>query len=71
MLQIEEANTDAEPMTGWVLDNFPKNFCQMDALQQGENLPDILFCLRDSGGNQGRRHVNKARQSSGYYFLDK
>ncbi|XP_050927825.1 LOW QUALITY PROTEIN: adenylate kinase 9 [Lates calcarifer] len=43
---------DAEVRTGWVLDNFPKNFSQMDALQQGEILPDIIFCLKDSGGNQ-------------------
>lgn len=62
MLQIEEANTDAELRAGWVLDNFPMNFSQMDALQQGEILPDILFCLRDSGGNQGGRHINKTHK---------
>lgn len=64
MLQITEADADAEVRTGWVLDNFPKNFSQMDALQQGEILPDIIFCLKDSGGNQGRRHRNKASQTS-------
>lgn len=56
MLQIEDADTNREVRTGWVLDSFPKNFSQMNALQQGETLPDILFCLKDSGGTQGRRH---------------
>lgn len=56
MLQIEEADTDKEVRTGWVLDNFPKNFSQMDALKQADMLPDILFCLTDSNGNQGSRH---------------
>ncbi|XP_044232196.1 adenylate kinase 9 isoform X1 [Thunnus albacares] len=50
--EIEEADTDAELRTGWVLDNFPKNCSQMYALQQGGILPDMLFYLKDSDGNQ-------------------
>lgn len=65
MLQIEEADVDADAdvRTGWVLDNFPKNFSQMDALEQAGILPDILFCLRDSDGNEGTRHGNNASQT--------
>lgn len=63
MSQIEEADTDAELKTGWVLDNFPKTRSQMNALQQAGILPDILFCLKDSDGNQGRRHRNNASQT--------
>lgn len=59
---MEEADTDADVRTGWVLDNFPKNFSQMGALQQAGNMPDILFCLRDSDGNQGTRHRNNHKQ---------
>ncbi len=64
LLQIEEADADADVRTGWVLDNFPQNFSQMDALQQAGILPDILFCLRDSDGNEGMRHGNNASQTS-------
>ena len=55
MLQIEEADEDAEVKTGWVLDNFPSNLSQMDLLQQGEILPDIIFCLKDSVGHKGKQ----------------
>uniref|UniRef100_A0A8D3BXV2 Adenylate kinase 9 n=1 Tax=Scophthalmus maximus TaxID=52904 RepID=A0A8D3BXV2_SCOMX len=68
MLQIEEGDTDTEVRTGWVLDNFPKTLSQMESLQQGEILPDIIFCLKDSGGNHGRRHRNKARQTSCFFM---
>ncbi|XP_008299656.1 adenylate kinase 9 [Stegastes partitus] len=51
--EIEEADSDAECRTGWVLDNFPRNLTQMDALQQAGILPDIVFCLRDSDGHEG------------------
>ncbi|XP_026196504.1 adenylate kinase 9 isoform X2 [Anabas testudineus] len=50
--QIEEVDTDKDVRTGWVLDNFPQNFAQMDALMQAGILPDTLFCLTDSDGNQ-------------------
>ncbi|XP_069370668.1 adenylate kinase 9 [Paralichthys olivaceus] len=50
--KIEEADEDAEVKTGWVLDNFPSNLSQMDSLHQGEILPDIIFCLKDSGGHK-------------------
>lgn len=62
MLQIEEADTGADVRTGWVLDNFPKNFSQMKALQQAGILPDTLFCLKDSDSNQGTRHSNNANK---------
>lgn len=61
MLQIEEADSDADARTGWVLDNFPKNFSQMDALQQAGILPDMLFCLRDGDVNQGMKHRNASQ----------
>ncbi|XP_034999516.2 adenylate kinase 9 [Hippoglossus stenolepis] len=50
--EIEEADEDAEVKTGWVLDNFPSNLSQMDLLHQGEILPDIIFCLKDSVGHK-------------------
>lgn len=53
IIQIEEADSDADVRTGWVLDNFPKNFFHMDVLQQAGIFPDMLFCLRDSDENQG------------------
>ncbi|XP_040920922.1 adenylate kinase 9 [Toxotes jaculatrix] len=62
--EIEEADADAEVKTGWVLDNFPKNFSQMDALQHGEILPDILFCLKDSGGNQVLKRLYEMNKES-------
>nr|XP_046228264.1 adenylate kinase 9 [Scatophagus argus] len=65
--EIEEADTDADVRTGWVLDNFPKNFSQMDALQQAGLLPDILFCLKDSDGN----HVLKRLYDMNKKSMDK
>ncbi|XP_071335378.1 adenylate kinase 9 isoform X3 [Trachinotus anak] len=62
--EIEEADTGAEVRTGWVLDNFPMNFSQMDALQRGENLPDILFCLKDSGGNEVLKRLYEMNRES-------
>ncbi|XP_076612348.1 adenylate kinase 9 isoform X2 [Chaetodon auriga] len=62
--EIEEADTNADVRTGWVLDNFPKNFSQMDALQQAGILPDILFCLRDSDGNQVLKRVYEMNKES-------
>lgn len=64
MLQIEEADTDADVRTGWVLDNFPKNLLQTNDLQQAEILPDVLFYLRDSDGHQGTKHRIVAWQIS-------
>ncbi len=60
MKQIEEADTDAAVRTGWVLDNFPKNYFQMGAFQQAGILPDILFCLKIGDENQGMRQRNNA-----------
>lgn len=42
-----------------MLDNFPENLSQMDALQQAGILPDIMFCLRDSDENQGTKNKEK------------
>lgn len=53
MIQIEASESDAEVRTGWVLDNFPVNIYQMEALQEAGILPDLIFCLRDSDGHQG------------------
>ncbi|XP_026174949.1 adenylate kinase 9 isoform X2 [Mastacembelus armatus] len=50
--EIEEADSDKEVRTGWVLDNFPKNFAQMESIQQAVILPDIIFCLKDSDENE-------------------
>ncbi|XP_060948026.1 adenylate kinase 9-like [Limanda limanda] len=43
------AKIEQEEHTGWVLDNFPSNLSQWDFLNQGEILPHIIFCLKDSG----------------------
>ncbi|KAF3849884.1 hypothetical protein F7725_019603 [Dissostichus mawsoni] len=51
--EIEEAGAGTDVRTGWVLDNFPKNVSQMNALQHAGILPDLLFCLKDSDGSQG------------------
>ncbi|XP_070781653.1 adenylate kinase 9 [Enoplosus armatus] len=61
----EEADTGADVRTGWVLDNFPKNISQMNALQQaGCRMPDILFCLRDSDGNQVLKRLYEMNKDS-------
>ncbi|KAK9531540.1 hypothetical protein VZT92_010959 [Zoarces viviparus] len=52
--EIKEAETKA----GWVLDNFPINISQMDALHEAGILPDILFCLTDSDRNQENPEMN-------------
>ncbi|XP_058469998.1 adenylate kinase 9 [Solea solea] len=62
--KIQDADTDAEARTGWVLDNFPKNISQMDALLQGETLPDIIFCLKDSGGHQVLKRMYEMNRES-------
>ncbi|XP_056284243.1 adenylate kinase 9 [Pseudoliparis swirei] len=56
--EIEEAET----ATGWVLDNFPKNFSQMDILQETGILPDILFCLSDGDSNQVLKRLYEANK---------
>ncbi|XP_073349311.1 adenylate kinase 9 [Pagrus major] len=62
--EMEEADTDADVRTGWVLDNFPKNSSQIDALQQARKMPDILFCLRDSDGNQVLKRLYEMNKES-------
>uniref|UniRef100_A0A3Q3G287 Adenylate kinase 9 n=1 Tax=Labrus bergylta TaxID=56723 RepID=A0A3Q3G287_9LABR len=60
---IEEADSDSDVRTGWVLDNFPKNYSQINDLQKAEILPDTLICLSDSDGNQLRRFYEKNKES--------
>ncbi|XP_038592648.1 adenylate kinase 9 isoform X2 [Micropterus salmoides] len=62
--EIEKTDTGADVRTGWVLDNFPKNFSQMNALQQAGILPDILFCLRDIDGNQVLKRLYEMNKDS-------
>ncbi|XP_065820230.1 adenylate kinase 9 [Labrus bergylta] len=62
--EIEEADSDSDVRTGWVLDNFPKNYSQINDLQKAEILPDTLICLSDSDGNQVlRRFYEKNKES--------
>ncbi|KAM8832237.1 adenylate kinase 9 isoform 2-T2 [Spinachia spinachia] len=58
--EIEEAETES----GWVLDNFPKDRSQFSAIQQDEFMPDILFCLRDSDGNQVLKRLYETNKDS-------
>ncbi|XP_039454978.1 adenylate kinase 9 isoform X1 [Oreochromis aureus] len=58
--EIEEV----EGKTGWVLDNFPKNLSQMDALQQAGLLPEVFFCLADSDGHQVLRRLYEMNKES-------
>ncbi|KAK7907798.1 hypothetical protein WMY93_016410 [Mugilogobius chulae] len=46
--EIEQMDTGAEVQTGWVLDNFPRNLSEMEALHQVGILPDVLVCLENS-----------------------
>ncbi|XP_041832401.1 adenylate kinase 9 isoform X1 [Melanotaenia boesemani] len=55
--EIEEVDSDAGTKTGWVLDNFPKSLSQMEVLQQAGIMPDMIICLRDSGGHQVLKRV--------------
>ncbi|XP_068433457.1 adenylate kinase 9 isoform X2 [Clinocottus analis] len=58
--EIEAAETDA----GWVLDNFPKNFNEMETLKQAGILPEIVFCLRDSSSNQVLKRLYEANKDT-------
>ncbi|KAM9703756.1 adenylate kinase 9 [Menidia menidia] len=49
--EIEESNSDPTCITGWVLDNFPKNVFQMEALRKAGVLLDVIFCLQDTDGH--------------------
>ncbi|CAL8315928.1 unnamed protein product [Lota lota] len=66
--EIVEADTDAAIKTGWVLDNFPKNFSQLASLQQAHPgvLPDFFVCLIDAtveGSTLLKRMYEKDRES--------
>ncbi|KAK2856221.1 hypothetical protein Q5P01_004956 [Channa striata] len=62
--EIEEANADKEVGTAWILDNFPRNFSQMESLKQVDILPDIVFCLTDSDGNEVLKRFYKMNKES-------
>ncbi|KAK1889504.1 Adenylate kinase 9 [Dissostichus eleginoides] len=62
--EIEEAGAGTDVRTGWVLDNFPKNVSQMNALQHAGILPDLLFCLKDSDGSQVFKRLYEANKQS-------
>uniref|UniRef100_W5KSE9 Adenylate kinase 9 n=1 Tax=Astyanax mexicanus TaxID=7994 RepID=W5KSE9_ASTMX len=52
--EIEAEDENAEFKRGWVLDNFPFTRTQLAALQELQPglMPDVMFCLRDSDGEQ-------------------
>ena len=58
------AKIKQETHIGWVLDNIPNNRSQLDFLNQGEILPHIIVCLKDSGGNKGMTRRNQAPQTN-------
>ncbi|XP_067338079.1 adenylate kinase 9 [Channa argus] len=62
--EAEEADTDNKVKTGWILDNFPSNFSQMDALKQADILPDMLFCLTNSDGNEVLKRLYKMNKEN-------
>ncbi|XP_034555304.1 adenylate kinase 9 isoform X2 [Notolabrus celidotus] len=62
--EIEEADTNEDVRTGWVLDNFPQNYSQMNGLQNAKLLPDTFFCLSDSDGNQILRRLYEKNKDS-------
>uniref|UniRef100_A0A8C6SZD8 Nucleoside-diphosphate kinase n=1 Tax=Neogobius melanostomus TaxID=47308 RepID=A0A8C6SZD8_9GOBI len=49
--QIEEMETGGDVRMGWVLDNFPRNISEIEALHQAGILPDFIFCLADGEEN--------------------
>ncbi|XP_072307858.1 adenylate kinase 9-like [Eucyclogobius newberryi] len=46
--ELEQIDTGADFRGGWVMDNFPRNVSEMEALHQAGISPDALFCLEDS-----------------------
>ncbi|KAM9840260.1 adenylate kinase 9 [Aulostomus maculatus] len=50
LTEMEEA--DEMRVTGWVLDNFPKNLSQRNALEKAGIQPENFFCLRNTDGHQ-------------------
>ncbi|KAI3363735.1 hypothetical protein L3Q82_001351 [Scortum barcoo] len=62
--EIEKRDIDAGVGAGWVLDNFPKNFSEMDALQRAGILPDILFCLKNSDRNEVLKRMYEMNKES-------
>ncbi|KAM9354982.1 adenylate kinase 9 [Pholidichthys leucotaenia] len=62
--EIKEEYSDAEGSIGWVLDNFPCNFSQMNALLQAGFRPEIVFCLKDTEGHQVLRRIYELNKES-------
>ncbi|XP_074541277.1 adenylate kinase 9 [Halichoeres trimaculatus] len=62
--EIQEADASTDVRTGWVLDNSPKNFSQLNVLEQAELLPDTLFCLSSSDGSQILKRLYEKNKDS-------
>ncbi|XP_019729370.1 adenylate kinase 9 [Hippocampus comes] len=50
----ESSNVGADVGNGWVLDNFPRNSSQLEALHRAGIHPDFLFCLMHTEVNQNQ-----------------
>ncbi|XP_077367067.1 adenylate kinase 9 isoform X2 [Festucalex cinctus] len=59
----ESSNTGADVGNGWVLDNFPRNVSQLEALHRAGIHPDFLFCLMHSEVNPNPSGAPPAEQS--------
>uniref|UniRef100_A0A3Q2XYZ4 Uncharacterized protein n=1 Tax=Hippocampus comes TaxID=109280 RepID=A0A3Q2XYZ4_HIPCM len=55
--QNESSNVGADVGNGWVLDNFPRNSSQLEALHRAGIHPDFLFCLMHTEVNQSKYQV--------------
>uniref|UniRef100_A0A672GWK8 (d)CMP kinase n=1 Tax=Salarias fasciatus TaxID=181472 RepID=A0A672GWK8_SALFA len=66
--QNTEVDSDVDNSKGWVLDNFPKNLSQMEALQRAGIMPGVVFCLRDTDGHNGKRHRGNVLLSNCWHF---
>lgn len=67
IIQIEEAASNKDVKSGWVLDNFPRTNSQMLDLEQSGILPDSLFCLSDPDENHGVRLSANNHPSNVFY----
>ncbi|XP_077409567.1 adenylate kinase 9 isoform X2 [Vanacampus margaritifer] len=59
----ESSNTGADVANGWVLDNFPRNASQLEALHRAGIHPDFLFCLMHTEENQNQSGAPPAEQA--------
>uniref|UniRef100_A0AAV2K976 Nucleoside-diphosphate kinase n=1 Tax=Knipowitschia caucasica TaxID=637954 RepID=A0AAV2K976_KNICA len=49
--EIERLNRVADVPSGWVLEHFPRNAEEIEALDRAGLLPDLIFCLEDGEGS--------------------